>query len=229
MRRAGTVLVAGLLLAACGGGEDGTGGVIEENVVRPGITAIEQASVLTCDADIQAVEAALQSYEMLEGAAAPDEAALVEAGYLREPSELIDVVGGQIEAQNPDCAPAVPATVPTGSAPMTAPATDVGQIVTSIDPSLATADGVLATMSDAEIESYGGVECATELAVIIAAGETFFAREARQPASLEELTADLEQPITLWTFDAERQTLVPADGSPCTDVAAATEPAPAGG
>lgn len=225
MRRAlaGWLSVGALVLTACSGG-DGEGGVIEENVVRPGITAIDDASALACDGDVQAVGAALQSYEMLEGSPAADEQALVDAGYLRSPSELVDVVGGQIVAQDPGCAAALTATpiatAPSGSAPMTAPATDVGEIVTSVDPAQSTAEGVFATMSDTEIASYGGVDCATEIAAIIAAGEVFFARESREPVALDELAGDLEREITLWTFDPERQTLVPAPGSPCTDVAA---------
>lgn len=222
MRRAlaGWLSVGALVLTACSGG-DGEGGVIEENVVRPGITAIDDASALACDGDVQAVGAALQSYEMLEGSPAADEQALVDAGYLRSPSELVDVVDGQVVAQNPDCAAALPAaplaTAPSGSAPMTAPATDVGEIVTSVDPLQSTTDQVLSTMSEIDIASYGGIECATEIAAISAAGQVFIAREGREPLSLDELANDLDRAITLWTFDTARQALVPADGSPCPD------------
>lgn len=218
----GLLAVGALVLTACSGGDgEGTGGVIEENVVRPGITAIDDASALSCDADVQAVGAALQSYELLEGAPAPDEQALVDAGYLRSPSELVDVVGGQIVAQDPGCAATLTATpiatAPSGSAPMTAPATDVGEIVTSVAPVQATTDEVLATMSEIDIESFGGIECATELAAISAAGQAFVAREGRNPDSLDELADDLDRTITLWTFDADRESLVPAAGSPCPD------------
>jgi hypothetical protein len=224
MRRAATGLMAvgAVALTACGGGDgEGTGGVIEENVVRPGITAIDDASALSCDADVRALDAALQSYEMLEGSPAPDEQALVDAGYLRSPSDLVDVVGGLIVAQDPGCAAAVPAapiaTAPSGSAPLTAPATDVGEIVTSVAPLQATTDQVLATMSEIDIDSYGGIDCATEIAAISAAGQAFVAREGRNPDSLDDLADDLDRAIALWAFDADRQSLVPAEGSPCPD------------
>ena len=225
LRALGSVAAGLLVVAACSGGDDaGDGGAIRENVVEPGVTAIEEASALACGADVDIVSTALQSYEMLEGSPAADETALVDAGYLREPSELVDVVEGRIVAQDPGCASAVPAapapvaTTPSGSTPLTAPATDLGQIVTSVAPIQQSTDEVLALMSDVEIETYGGIECATEIAAIIAAGQAFVAREGRNPDALDELADDLDREISLWTYDATRQSLVPAAGSPCPDV-----------
>lgn len=86
--------------SACGG--DG-GGVIEDNLIRPGITAMNQASDLACNADRAALTKALETYEIMEGAPAIDQGALIEAGYLREASTMHEVVDGQIQPVNPDC------------------------------------------------------------------------------------------------------------------------------
>ena len=48
IRSLGAAVAAAAVLAACGGG-----GPIEENVVRPGITAMEQASALACSTDAE--------------------------------------------------------------------------------------------------------------------------------------------------------------------------------
>ncbi len=218
-RLAAVVAVALVVTAACGGDDDDSGGgVIEEQVVRPGITAIEdEAPEAACGLDVSTLSAALESFALLEGSPAPNEAALVATGYLREESSLLDVVDGRIVAQDPSCEGAVPRP-PPGSTPLTAPATDVGDIVTSVEPAAPlTPDEVLATMTDTDITAYGGIECATEIAAISAAGQAFVLREGRNPDSLDDLAGDLDRPITLWTFDPESQALVPAPGSACTD------------
>ncbi len=87
-------------LSACGG--DG-GGVIEDNLIRPGITAMNQASDLACNADKAALTMALETYGIMEGAPAIDQTALIEAGYLREASTLYEVVDGQIQPIDPGC------------------------------------------------------------------------------------------------------------------------------
>jgi hypothetical protein len=84
-------------------------------------------------------------------------------------------------------------------------------------------DGVMtaaefyAQFTEEDIASFGGPDCAAELSVIGAAGQVFADREQREPLSLDELSDDLERPITLWVFDADRLTIEPADGSPCID------------
>lgn len=85
---------------------------------------------------------------------------------------------------------------------------------------VASADDVYATLTNDEIEQFGGPACAREIAVIIAAGERFITREGRDPESLEDLCADLDVEPRLWTFDAEADSIVPAAGSPCPDVSA---------
>jgi hypothetical protein len=94
-----------LLLGLCVGSSctgDG-GGPIEDNLIRPGITAMDQASVLACNADKAALTMALETYEIMQGDPAADQTALIEAGYLREPSTLYEVVDGQIQPIDPAC------------------------------------------------------------------------------------------------------------------------------
>ena len=85
-------------VVACGGD-----GVIEDNLIRPGITAMNQASDLACNADRAALTMALETFEIMQGDPATDQAALIEAGYLREPSTLHEVVDGQIQPTDPGC------------------------------------------------------------------------------------------------------------------------------
>ena len=101
------VRVFPILLLGCGavvacGGDDG-GGVIEDNLIRPGITAMNQASDLACNADRAALTMALETFEIMQGDPATDQAALIGAGYLREPSTLHEVVDGQIQPIDPGC------------------------------------------------------------------------------------------------------------------------------
>jgi hypothetical protein len=198
-------LVLAVVVAACGGDDD-SGGVIEEAVVRPGITAMEQASALACSSDAQTITVAIESYTMLEGDPPPDEAALIAAQYVREDSQLWDVANGQLVAVAPECGAASPA--------ITAPSTDVGQIVTSTEAPL-TPDQMLAQLSEAEIAEVGGVECATELVHIFAATEQFMVENATDPESLQQLldAGYLDAPIVLWEVVDDE--LRPAPDSPC--------------
>lgn len=81
-----------------------------------------------------------------------------------------------------------------------------------------TADEVLSSLGEDEIESVGGAACAAEIAVIIAASEKFVAREGHEAESLYELVDDFERPITLWDFDPGTEQLIPAPGSHCSDL-----------
>lgn len=219
LRPASGLLAVSLIavLAACGGGDDGDGGgAIEENVVEPGITAIDDATRLACDGDADTLRAAIEQFELLEGSTPDSEAALVATGYLKEESERFDVVDGRLEAVDQACKGSVPATTPNGSVPLTAPATDLGQIITNDQ--VLTAAEVFATMTADDIAAFGGEACARELADIFAAGEAFTAREGREPENLDDLESDLESPVTRWAYDGTDDRLVPADGSPCPDV-----------
>jgi hypothetical protein len=204
IRAAVLTVLAGSALLACGD-DDGGGGAIEENVVRPGITAMEQASGLACGTDGEAVRMAVESYTMLEGSPPPNEAALVATGYLREESELWDVVDGELVAAVADCGAANT---------ITAPASEVGDIVTSTEPAMS-AEDLMATLTEEDIAEVGGLECAQELAGIAAAGMRFASERGEDPESIEQLleTGYLEQTPQLWAL--EDDDLQPADGSPC--------------
>lgn len=209
---AAILLPLALALTACSDGE----GAVEENVIAPGVTAVDAATAATCDADADVIRTAIGAFEATEGGVPESEAALVAAGYLPDESELFDVVDGRLEAVSNACKGSVPVTAPSGSAPLTAPATDLGQIVTEDD--LLNADDVFATMTEDDITAFGGEACARELADIFAAGERYTAREGTEPEGLADLADDLEAPVELWVLDEAGRTLVPAEGSPCPDV-----------
>ncbi len=199
-------LVAALVLGACGGG------AIEDNVVRPGITAMEQASALACSNDAQALDQAIQMYTQLEGSAPHDQAALVATRYLREPSTLHHVVDGQIVPVDPGCGgTGVVATTPSGSPPMTAPSTDVGEIVTSTE--VLTPQQMLAEFTPDEIAEVGGEECAGELASLFVAAQNYVSEQGKDPETIADLQAYLDQTIDLWLLETD--TLVPAPDSGC--------------
>jgi hypothetical protein len=201
-------LALALSLAACGGG-----GAIEDNLVRPGITAIDESRALACTTDAQSLETAIGGYEMLNGHPPADEQELIAAQYLREASDSWDIVDGVLVPQAAACG-VVTATTPSGSVARTAPASELGQIVTATDVPL-TPEELLASLTDEQIASVGGVDCARELVAIFDAGERYLAEQGAEPASLDEL-ADrgyLAQPSTLWV-ETDGQ-LLPATGSTC--------------
>jgi hypothetical protein len=206
---AGVALVA--LLAGCG--------KPVEKLERTGVTAIEQASALACNGDAEVLRQAIEVYTELEGHPPADQAALVAARNLREPSKLYDVVNGQLVPVDPGCggtgaAPA-PATAPSGSPPMTAPATDLGEIVTSTEPPL-TAEQMLAQFTPEEIAEVGGQECAGELASIFVASQNYVAEQGKDPESLDDLAGYLDQTIDLWLV--QDGALAAAPGSGCINL-----------
>jgi hypothetical protein len=196
-----TAAAVAIALPACS-----EGGAIEENVVRPGITAItEDAPTAACTANASVLQNAIDAYTMLEGGPPPDEQALVDAGYLRETTSDWNVVDGELAAENPACGP-VPDEAPIATL----------DIVTATEP--LGADELYATFDQNQIESVGGEACARELAAIIAAAETFLAERAAEPADIDELVASgyLAATPELWALvDAQ---LVPTDDSGCTDL-----------
>ena len=208
-RASALAVLAATALVACGD-DDGGGGAIEDNVVRPGITAMEQASSLACGADGETLRVAVESYTALEGEPPADEAALVEKSYLREESELWDVVDGELVAAVPDCGAA---------GTITPPVTDVGEIVTSTEPastdSVMSAEDMLATLTEDQIAEVGGVECARELAELAAAGSRFAAERGAEPQSIDDVVEAgyLDGQPELWVLDGDD--LQPAPGSPC--------------
>jgi hypothetical protein len=202
----------GVLAAGCSGSD----GAIADNVIEPGITAIDNAKVLTCDQDLRTLGAAVQAYSMLEGVPPADEAALVDGHYLREGSDSWDVVDGQIVAADPQCGEAGVAPANT-AVPVTAPAVTIGQIVTSTEVPLS-AEQMLAQMSDERVAALGGGDCARQLTLIITAAERFVADRGTEPLTIAELTdaGYIAEPITLWQVVDEQ--LVGVDGSGCVNV-----------
>jgi hypothetical protein len=212
IRSLGAAIAAAAVFAACGGG-----GPIEENVVRPGITAMEQASALACSTDAEVLRKSIEAYVLFENDPPPDEAALIAAGFLREESTLHDVVNGQVVPVAVDCGGTgvAPPTVPPGSAPMTAPSTDVGEIVTSTEPPL-TPEQMLSEFTPEEVAEVGGPECAGELASLFVAAQNFVAEQGKDPETIEELAGYLDQPIELWVVQAG--SLAAAPGSGCINL-----------
>ena len=196
---------AALLLTACAGVDGTERGAIRENVVEPGITAIDDARQLACGADASALRTALESYELLEGDPAPDEAALVSEGYLRSETDSWDVVDGRIVASDPAC----------GDAPATVPA---AEIVTDSEVEVLSVDELMATFSDDDIADVGGTDCARQLAVIFSGAARYVSETGTDPGSLDDLADGgyLEEPITKWQVVAE--TVQPVDGSGCVDL-----------
>ena len=194
-----------------------------EKLERTGVTAIEQSKVLACNGDAETLRKAIEIYTELEGHPPPDEAALVTAQYVREPSKLYDVVNGQIVPVAVDCGGtgAAPATTPGGSAPMTAPATELGEIVTSTEVPL-TAAQMLAEFTPEEVAEVGGAECAGELASLFVAAQNYVAEQGKDPETIDDLTGHLDQTIDLWVV--EDGNLRPAPGSGCTDINDASDP-----
>lgn len=196
-RVAVAVAAALTVSAACGSGDDGA---IGDAVVKPGVTAVEQAGGLACAADAEALRTAAQAYEMLEGRPAVSEGALVAAGLLREPSEMWDVVDGQLVAESSACG-----DVGTGAAPTP---------TTVAAPELPTVEAMLGELSEAEIAEVGGYDCAYEVAEVSLAVGQWQIERGVPPASLTELiAAGRLTPPRLWTVTATA--LEPVAGSSC--------------
>ena len=189
---------ATLLAAAC----SGSGGAIEQNVVRPGITAIqEDAPAATCSVNASTVRSAVDSYTLLEGAPPVNEQVLVDEGYLRSLTTDWDVVDGEIVPENPACGPVPEATVATLD------------IVTETEP--LDADEYYATLGPEQIDSVGGEACARELASIVAAAERYVVEQGAEPLAIGDLVDSgyLESTPELWMLDQDE--LVATDGSGC--------------
>lgn len=177
---------------------------LEDNLVRPGITAMDEAQVQACVANRQILTTAIDAYELLKGEPPPDEAALVAAQYLRAETTDWNVVDGDIVAENPECG--------------TVPEPEAVEIVTS-DGEVLTADQMLAGMTDEQVASLGGVECAREFSQIVAGAEAFVAERGDVPTGFQDLVdaGYLAATPTLWQTDGEQ--LVPTTGGGCIPIA----------
>lgn len=211
---------ATLLVSACGD-PDTRGGAGDIPAASPGATSVTTIADVPsttnaappattamvvespeCPTSRKTIEFATEAFYAQYGRFPGSERELVEMELLREASGVysVDVDTGEISR-----IPGVPC--PEEPAPET-----------SSDDDPLTVDRVLAELGEDGVAMIGGEECAREFAEIALAGDRFIAREGRDPESLDELAGDLEVELTLWSFDAEAETLVPAEGSPCVDV-----------
>mgnify|MGYP003115032685 CR=1 FL=1 len=201
-------VAAAVVLTACGGADGTDDGAIRENVVEPGLEAIDESQALACGAEASNFRTVLEIYELTEGEPAPDEAALVAGDYLRSESELWDVVDGRLVAEHPDCAD-VPGTVPTE------------EIVTDAGSGEAlSVDSVLADFTLDDIASFGGPDCARQLAVVFAGASQYTAVEGVEPDTMADVEAAgyFAEPVTMW--EVVDDTLRPTPGSDCLDFVA---------
>lgn len=196
-----------LLLSACAWIDGTERGAIRENVIEPGITAINESRAEACGINASTLRTALEVYELLIGEPAPDEAALVTEGFLNEQTDDWNIVDGRLVAENPACGE-VPTTVPTA------------EIVTEPADAILDVDEVMAAFSDDQIASFGGPVCARQLAVVFAGAERFVAELGVDPESFADVEAAglFAEPVTLWQVidDVVR----PAESSPCLDFVA---------
>jgi hypothetical protein len=206
-RRLTGLLVAFPLIALVACGDE----PIEDGLVEPAITALDESRDLACGADGATLRTAIEAYTAMNGEPPRDEAALVEAQLIREATESWDVVDGELVAEHPACGEVGAAAVP----PTTV---DIATEQEAVDP-----DEVYAQMSDADVASVGGPDCARELAAIFAAGERYVAEQSADPENFDDLVAAgyLDGLPELWAFSEDR--LVPVDGSGCTELAAPAE------
>lgn len=208
---ASATVAALLLLPACAGADGTETGVIRENVIEPGITAIDEAPVAACGSEASSFRTALEAYEVLQGEPAPDEQALIDAGLLRNESELWDIVDGELVAQDPACGD-VPTTIPTA------------EIVTDDGASEApTVDELLDALGADQIDAVGGPECARQLAVVFIGESAYRENEGIEPRTLDEIAAAgyFAEPVTMWMIEDGQ--LRPTPGSTCPDVVAEDE------
>jgi hypothetical protein len=211
LRRQLTAVIAAtaLVATACAGADGTERGAIRENVIEPGITAIDESQVAACGAEASSFRTALEAYDLLEGEPAPDEAAMIAAGLLRNESELWDVVDGRLVPQDPACGNVL-TTVPTE------------EIVTEPNASGAAAvDEIMAAFTADDIAGYGGPECARQLAAVFAGADEYAKQEGKDPDTLADVDAAgyLAEPVTMW--QVVDGSLRPAPGSTCLDFVAA--------
>lgn len=207
-------LITGLLAAAavvsgCAQADGTENGAIRENDIEPGLDAIDESRMLACSSEASSFRTVLEVYEVREGEPAPDEAALIAGDYVRAESELWDVVDGELVPQDPAC----------GDVPTTIPA---AEIVTDAGSGEAlTVDSVLADFTDDDIASFGGPDCARQLAVVFAGASQYAAIEGVEPDTIAQVEAAglFAEPVTMW--EVVDDTLRPTADSACLDFVAA--------
>lgn len=198
-----------VVLTACAQVDGTERGAIRENVVEPGLDAIDESRVLACSSEASSFRTVLEIYEVREGEPAPDEAALIEGDYVRNESDLWDVVDGQLVAQDPDC----------GEVPTTVTADEI--VTDAGDTGVLTLDDVLATFTEDDVTSFGGPDCARQLAVVFAGASQYAVSEGVDPSSMDDVEAAgyFVEPVTMW--EVVDDTIRPTPDSACLDFVAA--------
>jgi hypothetical protein len=109
MRLALTALFVVCVGTACGQAQEATGEVAKAidapiAAADQGIQAIDTASQLGCEESASAFRTAIEAYTSLEGST-PTEALLVERGYLRSQSDVLDLdaAGNVVPAPGSPC------------------------------------------------------------------------------------------------------------------------------
>ena len=111
----------------------------------------------------------------------------------------------------------------------TSPPTTEGSAVDSASASTApattiqTAKAILDQMPEGQVQAVGGVECATELATVLEAGQRYVAERDAAPESLDVLYDEgfIDEPATRWFVEGNE--LQPVEGSGCVSLSAAQQ------
>ncbi|MEO6651586.1 MAG: hypothetical protein ABIP17_02910 [Ilumatobacteraceae bacterium] len=199
-----TLALAAVVLPACAGVDGTERGAIRENVIEPGITAMDQSRELACGTDARTLQTALDAYAALEGSPAPDEAALIASGFLREESPAWDVSGGILVPQSDSCGP-VPANATASTV----------EIVT--EKATLTVAEVLSTFTTDDVASFGGDACAQQLAVVFAGVSSYVDATGTEPGTIDDVEAAgyFAVPVTMWQVVDD--SIRPVAGSGCLD------------
>lgn len=142
----------------------------------------------------------METYELLVGSPAPDEAALV-GEFIRNESELWDIADGKLVPIDPGCEQ------------VATEAPEAGEIVTSTEPPQS-AEQIFDGFTSDQIAAVGGPGCALELAEIFSAAERFAFEVGSDPDDLQHLVTDgyLDELPTLWELVDELLTPVADSG-----------------
>ena len=165
-------------------------------------TTVERATTSPvdepCDLDRKLLEVAVEAYFAQNGAVPTTMNDLVD--YLREPIDSFSVMpGGELERRT-----GVPCRT---------------ESVTSDEPTAieTVADALTFLGGDQFVAEVGGIECASEIAVILLGAQAYTEVTGTEPTELADLDDFLERTITRWIWQPESEIVVPAPGSGCVD------------
>lgn len=98
------------------------------------------------------------------------------------------------------------------------PASSAGPATT-----IQTAEAILEQMPEGQVQAVGGIECATELATVLEAGQRYVAEGNAAPSSLDVLYDEgyIDEPATHWFVDGNE--LKPVEGSGCVSLSDAQQ------